>query len=67
MRSGLPAIAVNPDHEERAVELVAYVDVYKEVSGLEVEIESIQVDGLLTFFFHSGKRLHSAFVRVLAS
>lgn len=41
MIEGLPAIAVNPDPSERVVELVAYGDVYQEVSGSEVETESI--------------------------
>lgn len=40
MIEGLPAIAVNPDHSERVVELVAYGDVYQEVSGEEDDTES---------------------------
>ncbi|KAK2349645.1 hypothetical protein QL285_097480 [Trifolium repens] len=49
----LPAIAVNPDHSERVVELVAYGDVYQEVSGSEVETESIPESVFTPGFFSS--------------
>jgi hypothetical protein len=53
MIEGLPAIAVNPDHSERVVELVAYGDVYQEVSGSEVETESIPESVFTPGFFSS--------------